>query len=72
MGGRDCFVGSSQGNPERWVPTAQPCDHSAEHRSRGVFLSEAEEVVVVEITSVRCFHRVRARETHSSLQQNLC
>jgi len=72
MGSRDCSVGSSQGNPERRVPMAQECDCSVEHWHRGMFLSLAEEVPVVETPSLRCFQRVRGRETSPSLRLNLC
>jgi len=58
MGSRDCFVGSSQGNPERHVPTAQQCNRSAEHRHQGMFPSAAEKVAVVETPSLQCFQGV--------------
>jgi hypothetical protein len=72
MGSRDCSVGLSQGNPERRVPMAPQCNRSAERRRRGMFPSPAEEVTVVETPSLRCFQRVRGRETRPSLQLNLC
>jgi len=72
MGGRDCFVGSSQGNPERRVPRAQQYTRSAEHQCRGIILSAAEEVAVSETLRLRCCQGVRGRVTRPSLRQNLC
>jgi len=53
MGSRDCFVGSSQGNPECRVPMAQQCNPSAKRRCGGMFLSMPEESTVVETLSLR-------------------
>jgi hypothetical protein len=52
MGMRECFVGSSQGYPERHVPIVEQCNRSAEGIRRGVFLSAAEEMVVVVVVVV--------------------
>jgi hypothetical protein len=42
-----------------------------EHRHRNMFPSALEEAAVVETGSLRCFPRVRGRETRPSLQLNL-
>jgi hypothetical protein len=54
MGSRDSSVGMSQGIPERHVPIADQCNHSAERRRQSMFLSAAKEVAVVDIPSLRC------------------
>jgi len=72
MGSRDCFVGSSQGNPQRRDPMAQQCNRSGQLWSWGTFWSAAEKVAVVERPSLRCFQRVRGRETRPGLRLNHC
>ena len=67
MGSMDCSVGSSQGNPARRVPRVQQCNRSAERRRRGMFLSPAEEVAMVDTPSLQCFQCVRGREMRPSL-----
>jgi len=69
---RDCFVGSSQVNPERRVPMVQQCNQSAEHRCRSVFPSAAEKAAVVETPSLRCAQGIRDTEMGASLRLNLC
>jgi len=71
MGSRECFVGSSHCNPGRRVPMAQQCHQSAERRRCGISPFTAEAVAVVEAVGLRCFLRVRGRETRPSLQLNL-
>jgi len=46
---------------------AQQCDRSTERRRWGMFLFAAEEVVVFETQSLRCFQCVRGGETRPSL-----
>ena len=70
-GSRDCFVGSSQANPECHVPMDKQDNRSVERRCRGMFPSAGEEVAVVETPSLQCDQSVQARETHPSLQLNL-
>jgi len=71
MGSSDCFVGSSQGNPESRVPMAQQCNRSAVHWRWGI-LPSAAQVAVDETLREQCFQRVRGRETRPSLRLNLC
>jgi len=54
MGSRDCFLGMTQGNPERRVTMAQQCNYTMERQRRGLFPSAAEEVAVVDNLSLRC------------------
>jgi len=72
MGSRDFFVGSSQGNPERRVPTAQQCNRSTKCQHWGMFSAAAEDVAVIETPSLQWFQLVRGKETRPSLQLNLC
>jgi len=50
----------------------QQCNRSGERWHRGIFPSPAEEVVVVDTPSLRCFQRVRGWETRPSILLNLC
>ena len=72
MGSRNCFVGSSEGNPEHRICMAQPRTRSALCRRRGLFPSVVEEVAVVDAVRLQCFQCFRGRETRPSLRLNLC
>jgi len=72
MGSRQYYVGLSERNPKRQDDMAQQCNRSADHQHWGMFLSPAEEVMVVETQSLWCFQCLRGRETHPRLRLNLC
>ena len=60
------FVGLTAGNHECYITRAQQCNRSAEGQCRGMFASASERLAMVETPSLRCFERVRGRETRSS------